>query len=392
MTNAAQSHVVPYAQGRVFFDADSHIMETLDWLHSHATPSEAALIAPLSPKNAGLGVEKAIAKAEARRNSPEATAELLQQPLISGPKGWFAYGASTSEERTAALNLLGFEKQLVFPTFSLGQFIRSEDEDVLYAGAHALNRGMARFCASDPRMLSVGYLPLQNVARSLKALEEGLREGVNAFWVSANCPAGRSPAHLDHEPIWATLAQHRVPVILHIGAGTLSNPALHNNGRPAVQDWLGGGENLRAKDWPASAHSAQSFLTALVLDGVFERHPELRCGVIELGGSWLPGFMRLLDQAAHQFRKSEPLLEQLTRKPSEYLRRQVRVSLFPFEDAGWLIKECGEELLMFASDYPHPEGGRDPIGRFESSLNAHGIAEPARARFYQLNFADLMRL
>jgi predicted TIM-barrel fold metal-dependent hydrolase len=392
MTDAAQSHTVPYAQGRVFFDADSHIMETLDWLHSHATPAEAALIAPLSPKNAGLGVEKAIAKAAERRSSAEATAELLQEPLISGPKGWFAYGASTPEERTAALNLLGFEKQLVFPTFALGQFIRSDSEDTLYAGTHALNRGMARFCASDARMLAVGFLPLQNVARAMEALDEGLREGVNAFWVSAECPAGRSPAHLDHEPIWAKLAANGVPVILHIGAGTRANTGLHNNGRPAIKDWLGGGENLRAKDWPASAHTAQTFLTALTLDGVFERHPALRCGIIELGGTWLPGFLRLIDQAAHQFRKSEPLLQELTLKPSEYLKRQVRVSLFPFEDAGWLINECGEEMLMFASDYPHPEGGRDPIGRFEAALDAHEISEPARERFYHLNFADLMRL
>ena len=392
MTDAAQSHAVPYAQGRVFFDADSHIMETLDWLHSHATPAEAALIAPLSPKNAGLGVEKAIANAEARRSSPDATAELLQQPLISGPKGWSAYGASTPDERSDALDRLGFDKQLVFPTFSLGQFIRSPDQNVLYAGTHALNRGMARFCAKDARLLSVGFLPLQNVARSMKALDEALQEGVDAFWVSASCPDGRSPAHLDHEPIWAKLAEHRVPVILHIGAGTLSHPALHNNGRPATADWLGGGENLRAKDWPSTAHNAQTFLTALTLDGVFERHPELRCGVIELGGTWLPGFMRILDQAAHQFRKSEPSLQELSLKPSQYLKRQVRVSLFPFEDAGWLIKECGEEMLMFASDYPHPEGGRDPIGRFEAALDAQAISERARERFYHLNFADLMRL
>jgi uncharacterized protein len=392
MTSAAQSHAVPYAQGRVFFDADSHIMETLDWLHSHATPSEAALIAPLNPKNAGTGVEKAIAKAAERRSSPEATAELLQQPLISGPKGWSAYGASTPEERIEALNLLGFDKQLVFPTFSLGQFIRSGDVDVIYAGTHALNRGMGRFCAPDPRMLAVGYLPLLDVQRSLRALDEGIRNGVNAFWISAECPAGRSPAHVDHEPIWQKLAEHRIPLVLHIGAGTLTQSALHNNGRPAIQDWLGGGENLRAKDWPASAHTAQNFLTALTLDGVFERYPELRCGVIELGGTWLPGYMRLLDQAAHQFRKSEPSLQELSLKPSQYLKRQVRVSLFPFEDAGWLIKECGEELLMFASDYPHPEGGRDPIGRFEASLDEHAISERARERFYHLNFADLMRL
>ena len=395
MTSAVQSAevpIVPYASGRVYFDADSHIMETLDWLHSHATPAEAALINPLSPKNAGPGVEKAIKIAEARRQSPEATAELLKQPLISGPKGWFAFGASTSQERSRALDLLGFERQLVFPTFALGQFARSADEDVVYAGTRALNRGMGRFCAEDKRLLPVGFLPLHNAARALEALDAGLADGVRAFWVSADCAAGRSPAHVDNEPIWARLAERRTPVILHIGAGSLAPAGYHNNGRPKPQDWLGGGENLRARDWPAAAHAAQNFLSALTLDGVFERHPQLHCGVIELGGTWVPGFLRLLDHAAKQFRKSDPLLESLQLTPSEYFKRQVRISLFPFEDAGWLIKDSGEELFMFASDYPHPEGGRDPIARFEASLNAHAIGDAARERFYSENFRHLMQL
>ena len=387
-----ESQPTPYAQGRVFYDADSHIMETLDWLQSHATPSEAELIPPLSPKNAGTGVEKAINKAVARRASAEETAKLLEQPLISGPKGWSAYGASTPDERSRALDLLGFQRQLVFPTFALGQFARSEDEAVLYAGTNALNRGMAAFCAGDPRMLAVGFLPLRDVSKTRDALEAGLAAGIKAFWMSADATFGRSPAHVDHEPIFARLAECGVPLILHIGAGSLLPKAYHNNGRPAPTDWLGGGENLRAKDWPASAHAAQNFLTALTLDGVFERHPALRCGVIELGGTWMPGFLQLLDQAAHQFRRHEALLETLSMKPSEYIKRQVRVSLFAFEDAGWLIETCGDELFMFASDYPHPEGGRDPIARFEASLNARGIGEAARERFYHANFASLMGL
>jgi predicted TIM-barrel fold metal-dependent hydrolase len=381
-----------YAQGRVFYDADSHIMETLDWLHSHATEVEAPLLGPLTPQNAGAGVHKAIAAAEARRSSPEATAKLLEQPLISGPKGWFAFGASTPSERSRALDLLGFARQLIFPTFALGQFARSQDDDVVYAGARALNRGMAKFCAEDQRMLPVGFLPLRNVERARAVLDAGAKAGIKAFWVSADGVGGRSPSHVDHEPIWAQLAQLGIPVILHIGAGRLSPAEYHNNGRPKPNDWLGGGENLRSKDWPAVAHAAQNFLTSLVLDGVFERHPALRCGVIELGGSWMPGFMRILDQAAHNFRKSEPLLEALKLKPSEYLKRQVRVSLFPFEDPGWLIEQAGEELFMFASDYPHPEGGRDPIARFEASLDARNVAERARERFYCGNFAELMGL
>ena len=40
------------------------------------------------------------------------------------------------------------------------------------------------------------------------------------------------------------------------------------------------------------------------------------------------------------------------------------------------------ELFLFSSDHPHPEGSRDPIGKFEASLGAAQIDEARRTRFY----------
>ena len=37
-----------YAGGRKMYDADSHIMETLEWLSSYATPEQTGLVAPLA--------------------------------------------------------------------------------------------------------------------------------------------------------------------------------------------------------------------------------------------------------------------------------------------------------------------------------------------------------
>jgi predicted TIM-barrel fold metal-dependent hydrolase len=381
-----------YAQGRTYYDADSHIMETPNWLREHATAAEAPLLGELNPSNAGALFKQAIDKAQERRSDPAATAALLQEPIISGPKGWLAYGASTSDERSKALDQFGFGRQLIFPTFALGQFARSANQDVIYAGTHALNRAMAAFCAKDARLMAVGYLPLHDPSRAYQALESGIVAGVRAFWVSADPVGDRSPSHVEHEPIWQRLAEVGIPFVLHIGGGSLPSRAYHNNGRPRPTDWLGGGENLRSRDFPAVSQAAQNFLTSMVLDGVFERHERLRCGVIELGGTWLPGFMQMLDYAARTFRKSEPMLQTLKLKPSEYLRRQMRCSLFPFEDAGALIQQAGDELFMFASDFPHPEGSRDPIGRFEASLEAAAVSEASAERFRHRNFADMMRI
>jgi len=55
-----------------------------------------------------------------------------------------------------------------------------------------------------------------------------------------------------------------------------------------------------------------------------------------------------------------------------------------------LIELAGPELFMFSSDFPHVEGGRNPLKRFESSLGAS--SEAARHAFYASNFADLMGL
>jgi hypothetical protein len=181
MSNPVRNEPIPYTAGRKMYDSDSHVMETLTWLTDHAAPEQRGLIEPLATEKGGAGVRKAIAKAEARRADPEATRELLQQPLISGPKGWAAYGASTPEERLQALDLLGFEKQLVFPTFSMGQFAYSSRLDVLYGGTDMLNRAMGRFCAGDGRLLPVGFAPLLDPALALEAVRAGLRQGIKAF-------------------------------------------------------------------------------------------------------------------------------------------------------------------------------------------------------------------
>jgi predicted TIM-barrel fold metal-dependent hydrolase len=128
-------------------------------------------------------------------------------------------------------------------------------------------------------------------------------------------------------------------------------------------------------------------LSALVIDGVFDRFPRLKWGAIELGASWLPSLMRFLDSGAAAFGKEERL-QKLSAKPSEILRRQFRATPYPHEDTRWIIENSGEEMCMFSSDFPHVEGGRNPLKRFNDSLE--GASENARRRFYRDNFIDLL--
>jgi predicted TIM-barrel fold metal-dependent hydrolase len=97
--------------------------------------------------------------------------------------------------------------------------------------------------------------------------------------------------------------------------------------------------------------------------------------------------IRRLDHAHAIWAKSEPFLAEMRRRPSEQFRAQLRFTPYPFEDVAAFIAESAPELYLFSSDYPHAEGGRDPIARFERSLA--GADETAMRRFYSGNFADL---
>ena len=99
----------------------------------------------------------------------------------------------------------------------------------------------------------------------------------------------------------------------------------------------------------------------------------------------------MLDSAHEAFRKNEERLQRMEDRPSEYVRRQVRATPYPHEDTGWTIANAGDDVCMFSSDFPHVEGGRNPIGRFERSIDAAGIDDNARRRFYWDNFVDLLR-
>jgi len=93
----------------------------------------------------------------------------------------------------------------------------------------------------------------------------------------------------------------------------------------------------------------------LALDCIFERFPRLRGGCIELGASWVVPSLQQIDQAEKMFSRSEP---------------------------------AGEELFLLSSDYPHPEGTRDPIGRFENKMA--DVSTDAAERLFARNFIEMM--
>ncbi|HET9076644.1 MAG TPA: amidohydrolase family protein [Acidimicrobiales bacterium] len=404
MTIATNASARAYnaADGRVVHDADAHIMETPTWLRDHADPGLRDRIEPLrypggnelrqtgDPGEQLRDLTAAFDRLASRHRSEEYRAREAEEIMLR--KNFAATGSFLSEDRGRALDLLGFSSQLVFNTFHnrrLHDWEHSGDLELAYGTARAHNRGMLEFCSADRRLLATCYVPLADFEQARAMAVECIEAGAAALLVASGCPAGHSHSHVGLDPLWAEAEDAGVPVVFHVGGtGELIDPDYFRNGLPVPPDFHGGEENFRSVDYMGIPHPPMQTLATMIFDGVLERFPELRIGVIEQGAVWLPSWMRQMESAVEAFGRHEDRLRALSLRPSDYVRRQVRATPYPTEDVGWIVEQTGPEVCMFSSDYPHVEGGRRPIERFEASLGH--ASEQVRQRFYSENFLDLI--
>ena len=393
---------MPYNSGRIAHDADAHIMETPNWLRDHADPSVRDRIETLTYPG-GNELRQTGDPAEQRRDllasfdrlaAVHASSEYRahESDEIMNRKNFAATGSFIATDRPRALDMLGFSSQLVFNTFHnrrLHDWEHGGDLDLAYGAARAHNRGMVEFCSLDSRLLPTCYVPLVDFERAGAMADEAIDMGAAALLVASGCPPGHSPSHRRLDPVWASAQEAGICVVFHVGGtGDLIDPNYFHNGLPVPPDFHGGEENFRSVDYMGIPGPPAQTLATMIFDGVLERFPGLRIGVIEQGAIWVPSWLRQMEAAVEAFTRHEERIGALSLRPTEYVRRQVRFTPYPTEDVGWIIEQSAPELCMFSSDYPHVEGGRRPIERFEATLA--GASDEARRRFYRDNFLDLM--
>jgi predicted TIM-barrel fold metal-dependent hydrolase len=391
---------MPYIEDRLVHDADAHIMETPSWLRDFADPAIRSRIElpnyPNELRQTGdnetqlADLDAAFARIAEKHAS--AAYRAVEAEEIMTRKNFAATGAFVAGDRSRAIDLIGVASQLVFNTFHntrLYQWEHSGDLELAYGVARAHNRGMVEFCSVDSRLLPTCYVPLADFDRTRDMAAEALAMGAAALLVASGCPDGHSPSHLGLDPLWAQAQEARIPIVFHVGGtGDLIDANYFRNGLPIPPDFHGGEENFRSVDYMGIPHPPMQTLATLIFDGVLERFPELKIGVIEQGAIWLPSWLKQMESAVEAFGRHEARLQKLTLSPREYVERQVRVTPYPTEDVGWISEQVGPDICMFSTDFPHVEGGRRPYERFERSLG--DASEEVRARFYAENFADLM--
>ena len=382
-----------YAGPRTIIDADSHLIELDDFVASAAISSELPLIPPMDAQKNLIVSPEALKRGRElfarRRSDPSLMAKFEASLLDTSKNGWSRLGAFDPQERSHCLELFGFQMQLVLPTFAFHQVAHCGDRDVLIASTRAMNRAMGAFCAHDERLKPIGYAPFRIGPEAVGALmDEGFASGCYSFMVDTNEPddTARSYTHPDFDRIWTRFEETGAPFVMHVegnGDYRAVSKSFANNAREAAA--LGGDGATDVLDLVTIKNSPELFLTAMIFDGVFDRHPRLKGISMEHGATWVPSWMHSMDFTAKAFRRQHGPREA---PPSETVRRHLKFCPFAGEPLGWIIENVGPELLVFGSDYPHPEGTSDPIRLFEKAMPD---CDPQTLdRFYYRNMEDLM--
>ena len=301
-------------------------------------------------------------------------------------KGSRAPGAVDVSRRDAVMDAMGVSRQLMFATGvgMWGVFLVTNESDPNYSRSitgdrrqyglqliRAYNEWAMRTAGVSSRVRAVLPLIADDVAALIAGAREMIDHGIRGIWLpSSELPAGRSPAHSDLDPFWQLMTDNDITVCLHVGA---DQPLRSREwGNAPVFSGFRLLSEFSVDPWSLSVNylTTQNFLTTMVVGGVFERHPALRFGVIESGGYWIGPACEQMDMwYEHSTSFGTEKSFRLPHRPSDYVRRNVRVSCFDFEPVDTYIRRYGlEDVLCFATDYPHIEGGTNPAGKWLSRL------------------------
>ena len=382
-----------YAHRDDIYDADTHMMERPDWIYEFADKDIRDKLEPIvdGDKETLLTIDKALDRFQKRQSSKDTLEKAKEEFMSWKHKGWDGLGAFDPNERKIANDLLGFKGHIVFPTSAFDQVLAAKEDSIILGGVKALNRGMATFCEVDSRMYGAAYIPFnfgEDVA--LKFLRDAIKDNFSVILIDTIAPEGcKAFTHPDYDVVWQEIQESNITITLHVGADSSWDPvplSFYNNAS-SVPVHKAGDAPRDALAYMGISYNAELFLASMIFDGVLERFPNLRIGVVELGASWIISWMKHLDQSYRAFRRLQDL-SQVKELPSEYVKKHIKITPFPGEDIGWLLTSGAGDLLMFASDYPHHEGTDDPISRFEKTMVE--IDEDTKKKFYSDNFKSLL--
>ena len=353
MTTRMASITGPRAEvGFPVLDADGHVAEPHDLWSRYCDPShrqaatDALAVVDLPDGGSGLMLE-----GRCLVRGIEAVTFAGQNPrTFLGTKRWDeGYpGAFDPVHRLRDMDLEGIDVAMVFPSLA-GALGGVADPLLAAAMARAYNRWIADYCATDPtRLTPAAIVPLQDPEAAATEVATVAREGFRCVMVRPGRYQGSAPDDAMFAPFYAACADHGLVVAFH------PFPFADVTWTQAVLPDLADAPSTSILMADMTALPVDNMLTMayLMFGGVCDRHPDLKFAFMESNATWVAPW---IDRMEARFARGGHRL--IATPPSEILARQCFVSVEGDERSLVpLLDVIGEDLLFWASDFPHFDG------------------------------------
>ncbi len=267
-------------------------------------------------------------------------------------------GAFDPHARIKDLDREGIQRAVLYPT--LGLFVnrgRIHDGELVTACCRAYNDWLAGYCLPYPeRLYGAAAIPLHDVEAAVVEMERSVTKlGLRAAFF-------RPAPHVDerpfndpvYDPFWSAAQELGVPVALHPAVGEDvpgASRAFGLFGEPFTTRRLG--EGISFSQGLGNPMDMIASMGWFIYGGVCERFPRLKIAVLESSGGWLQPILERMD---HHHRIFAFEHKHLSMKPSDYFRRQMWISFDPDEELlGVTARLVGDDRIIWASDFPHPD-------------------------------------
>ena len=238
-------------------------------------------------------------------------------------------------ERLKDQELDGINAEVIYPSVIFNIY-QVEDLDIVKASFSLYNDWVADYCKGAPdRLFPLASIQLFDLDEAIQEMERSKKLDHVGVSVAATAPPDKLYSDPYYNKFWEAAEAMEMPINWHIFTG-----ATENHGLPFRQ----GGSAL-------SFAGVMFTVADIIQSGVCERYPGLRFVVTEFETGWVGMMLKRLDWA--YIRGGGEKVFGLPLLPSEYWRRNFRVT-FEDDPLGIMTREfIGTETMMWGSDYPH---------------------------------------
>jgi uncharacterized protein len=385
-------------------DADSHFTEPFDWFEQ-ANPKLAAEIPPMPFDemivDTVAGDALTLLPPEMRPSDPlnivprhfrAAALALRDMPRDEAVKVLGAAGGAAVNDGTDRVKWMderGIDVQILVPSSGFGPYKRAKRAGLAHLQHAALETyntwASERTYGHTDRLIPVTLIDPSDTEWAFGELRRMRERGSRVFQVPAAPVDNRALGHPDFEPLWSAAEELGMAVYFHV-------TAQHSRFHPGWINDGSDGNNFMFQSYVNSGQVPMMTMTSLVISGVLERHPKLIAIAAELGIAWLPYWLRVMDGYCRTDDTAVFFHEyNLPLKPSEYAQRQIRVATLRLtDDVRPVIEETPDDILVFSTDWPHPEGSEQAQALFSEQLD--GVDARRQERFFGASMADALGL